>query len=391
MTTVPSRHIGAFLLIVTSTVIGLAGTDLVLPAVPGLPALLGGDHARAQLILASFTAGSAVGLLLFGELGARFDQRRLLALSLLAYAATSLLCSFSGSIDLLIALRFAQGAAGSAAAVFAPGLLRQLYGDDRAVSALGVLGSVEALAPALAPIVGLWLLGLWGRRASFDTLAILGLLLAAIATLRHRHLPRAVPHRLPGGYGRLLRDPVFLRYAISHACTLGALLIFVFGAPVVFTMSLGGSLGDFIVMQCSGIFCFIVTANLSGRLVRRFGAERMILLGTALAATGASAMLSYALAGGSHLWTVAAMFPSLNIGLALRGPPGFHRAIVAAKGDDARGAALAVVAILGITALGTAAVAPFITGGLVPLTLGAAGVAVAGVLTLVLLPRLGEE
>jgi len=67
---------GAFLLIVGGTVIAIAGTDLVLPAVPQLPKALGGDLAGSQLVLASFTAGAAAGLLLFGELGARFDPMR---------------------------------------------------------------------------------------------------------------------------------------------------------------------------------------------------------------------------------------------------------------------------------------------------------------------------
>lgn len=391
MTTIPSRHVGTFLLIVSGTVIGIAGIDLILPAVPGLPAVLGGDLPRAQLVLASFAAGVAAGLLFFGELGARFDQRRLLAASLLAYALTSLACSFSPSLDVLIVLRFVQGTSGAAAAVFAPGLLRLLYGDERAVGALGLLGSIELLVPALAPLVGLWLLGLWGWRASFDVLAALGVILAAVTLLRHRHLPRPAVSRNGGGYLRLIGDPVFMRYALSHACTLGALLVFVFGAPTVFTIAMGGSIGDFIAMQISGIACFVIASNLAGTLARRFGAERMILTGNAISAVGGVAMLGYALAGGANPLSVTAIFLLFNVGLGLRGPPGFHRAVVAAKGDDARGAALVIVAILLATALGTACVAPFIELGLVPLSAGAALIAVAGVLFLMLLPALGED
>ncbi len=391
MSTIPSRHVGTFLLIVSGTIIGIAGTDLILPAVPGLPAILGGDLPRAQLVLASFTAGAAAGLLLFGELGARFDQRRLLLVSLLAYGLTSLLCALSPSLDVLIALRFVQGAAGAAAAVFAPGLLRLLYGDTRAVGALGLLGSIESLVPALAPLVGLWLLGLWGWRASFDVLAVLGVILATIVLLRHRHLPRPAASRMGGGYMRLLKDPVFMRYALSHACTLGALLVFVFGAPTVFTIVLGGGIGDFIAMQISGIACFVIASNMAGTLARRNGAERMILIGNGISATGGVLMLGYALAGGINLWCVTAIFLLFNIGLGLRGPPGFHRAVVAARGDDARGAALVIVAILLITSLGTACVAPFIERGLVPLSLGAALIAVAGVVLLAMLPPLSED
>ena len=40
-------------LVVGSTIIGLIGTDLILPAVPQLPEALGGDPALAQLVLAA--------------------------------------------------------------------------------------------------------------------------------------------------------------------------------------------------------------------------------------------------------------------------------------------------------------------------------------------------
>lgn len=384
------RHAGTFLLIVGSTVVAIAGTDLVLPAVPGLPAALGGDLAAAQLVLASFTAGAAVGFALFGALGARYDPRWLLAGSLLVYSIASWLCTLSGSLDSLIDVRFVQGIASASAAVFAPGFLRRLYGDTGAVGALGALASVQAVVPALAPLLGVWLLGVGGWRASFQVLAFVGLIVAVILGLLHRRLPEPAAAGNAGGYVRLLRDRTFLRYAVSHACTLGALLVFVFGAPTVMTTALNGTLMDFIVMQCSGIACFIVAANLTGFFVRRFGAERMIWCGTWMTAVGGVVMSIYAIAGGGNVRMVTVIFLSLNIGLALRGPPGFHRAIVAAR-DDARGAALASMAILLTVSAGTACVAPFIARGLVPLAVGATLLAMAGVILLWVLPGLAED
>jgi DHA1 family bicyclomycin/chloramphenicol resistance-like MFS transporter len=386
-----SRPAFAFLLIAAGTALGVAGTDLVLPAVPELPKLLGGTAERAQLVLAAFTAGSAAGLPLFGALGARFDQRRLLVLSLLAYAGVSALCSASTSLEMLIALRFVQGAAGAAAAVFAPGMLRALYGDSRAVSAIGLLGTIEALAPALAPVVGFWLLRGFGWRATFDAITILAVLVALADIAFRDRLPMVVSGRNSGGYARLLRHPEFLRQSLSHAFTLGALLVIVFGAPTVFVDSLGGTLSDFIAMQILGIALFAIAANMAGRLARRFGAARTILIGTALAATGALAILCYGLAGGRDTHVVTGLFFFVNAGLGLRGPPGFHAAIVAAE-DDARGAALLVVAILLTAALGTAAVAPFISHGLVAIGTGGAALACAAVaILLVWRPAVPEQ
>jgi DHA1 family bicyclomycin/chloramphenicol resistance-like MFS transporter len=223
---------------------------------------------------------------------------------------------------------------------------------------------------------------------SFEAIGAIALILAAV-NLVVPLIPQT-SRRASGSYGVLIRDPVFLRYALSQAFVLGGLLVFVFGAPAVLVRSFGGTLTDFIVMQVSGIATFVIAANAASRLAAGFGAERMIAVGTVLAMLGAAAMLAYALAGGASALVVTALFVPVNTGLGLRGPPGFYRAVMASRGDDARGSALVVLGIMAATAAGTAVVAPFIEGGLIPLALAAFALQAAAVACLVLLPRLPE-
>jgi MFS transporter, DHA1 family, multidrug resistance protein len=384
----PAAPMLAFGLLVLGTILGLAGTDLVLPAVPTLPDTLGGSQAMAQLVLAAFVAGGCIGLLAFGELGARIDQRSLLVASLAAYALVSLACMAAPSLPVLVGLRFAQGLTGSAAAVFAPGMIRALFAEEKAVGALGFMASIESLIPALAPVLGVWLLVAFGWKSSFLALGGLSLGVAALVALLRHKMPAPPSTRLPGGYLRHLINPVFLRYAFSQAFTLGGLLIFVFGAPAMITKGLGGDLGDFIIMQVTGIAFFIAGSNFAGKLAARFGQEGMILFGSAVSAAGLLGILVYALAGGTTPLVLAALFVPVNLGLGFRGPPGFYRAVVAARGDDARGSALVLVAILSTTAAGTAVAAPFVTFGLTPLAAIASAVSCASVLCLVALPKL---
>lgn len=386
-----SRSILAFALVVSGTVLGIAGTDLVLPAVPGLPAVLGGSPTQAQLVLAAFVGGTALGLLFFGELGARFDRRWLLAGSLATYGLISAAAGMAPSLEVLVWLRFAQGAAGSAAAVFAPGMIRLLFGDGRAaVRAMGLLGSIESLVPALAPIAGVWLLARFGWRASFDVIAVLSLVLAVLVVAMRDRLPGARPAPAEGSYAGLLRDRVFLRYALSQACALGGLLVFVFGAPTVITGAMAGSLSDFVTMQVVGIAFFILGANLSGSAAGRLGVERTITGGTALSAAGMLAILAYSLAGAPEPWALVVLTVPVNLGFGLRGPAAFMRAVMASHGNDARGAALVVLAILLIAAAGTAVAAPFITQGLPALAGVAAVISCSAVPCLALLPRLPQ-
>lgn len=364
--------------------IGLAGTDLVLPAIPTLPDSLSGSISQAQLVLAAYAAGSGVGLLFFGELGARFDQRRLLMASLAGFAVFSLLATFTTSVLQLVGLRLLQGFAGSATAVFAPGMIRKMFNESTALRALGLMGSIESMVPALAPILGAWLLIYFDWEISFIIVGCLAAVLAVVWLFFPTLLPNVHSTQSSQGYLTLIKNRTFQSYALSQAFTLGGLLVFVFGAPTVITLSMNGSLTDFVIMQVIGIAFYVTSANLAGHSVERFGAERMIMLGSVMSAVGFSSIFAYALWGANDPRMLWVLFAIGNLGLGLRGPPGFYNAVLASGDNDARGAALMLLYVLLTAALGTAVVAPFIEHGLLPLSLAASVITWGSVLRLVL-------
>ena len=138
-----------------------------------------------------------------------------------ARSARSAAASLAPSLEALVGLRLAQGAAGSAAAVFAPGMIRLLFGGDRAVRALGLLGSIESLVPARAPIAGVWLLDRFGWRASFDAIATLSLALAVLVAAVRGRLPGARPPPAAGGYAPGAITAVVLNLPIDTAFLIG--------------------------------------------------------------------------------------------------------------------------------------------------------------------------
>ncbi len=374
-------------LVVGSTIIGLMGTDLILPAVPRLPEALGGDPALAQLVLAAYIGGSCAGLLAFGALGDRVATNRLFIGSLTLAALVSFACSRAPSIEALIGLRAVQGMVVSGPAVFAPGIVKALFDERGAMAAIGVLGSIEALGPALAPIAGVALLAFGGWELNFEVMAgVAGAV--ALLLLVSGGVPQ-VSRRGEGSFTALLRDPVFMRYAMSQALVLGGLLVFVFGMPTVFVRVNGGTLTDFIVMQVCGVTTFIIAANSATKAVDRFGAERVIATGTWLAAAGATGQFLYALSGGTSVLVITALFIPVNSGLGLRGPPGFFRAILASHGDDARGSGLVILFLLAASAIGTALVSPWIEEVTIPITGMALVFHLAAGACLLVLPRLG--
>ncbi|MDJ0922016.1 MAG: MFS transporter [Henriciella sp.] len=383
------RPIAVCALLVAGTVLGLSGIDLVLPAIPDLPDLLGGDEARAQLVLAAYTGGTALGLLLYGALGAKFGRRNCLITGLGIFAVLSFLAGLAPTIESLIGLRFIQGVSSAAPAVFAPGIIKALFDERGATKAIGALASIESLTPALAPVAGIGLLAIGGWTLSFNLTAVLAAALTA-ALIAFRHLlPPTAKTAQAGSYLRLLISPVYLRYAISQACVVGGLLVFVFGAPAVIVNSMGGTMTDFIMMQVIGISTFIIASNTAGRMVDRFGAEPTIWFGTSMAGLGSVVLLITALSVPDldPLW-LTPLFVPVNMGLGFRGPPGFLRAMMSSGGDDDRAASLTILGMLIIAAGGTALLAPVIDEGLPVLAAATSFILVAAMVSLAVFPRL---
>jgi len=172
---------------------------------------------------------------------------------------------------------------------------------------------------------------------------------------------------LSDGYLGLFRNFMFLRFALSHAACLSGLLVFVFGAPAVYTKAFGGSIDDFIIQQVVGITCFIIASNSASRIVLRLGTERSLMLGALVAMFGGLGIFIYACLGGTNTLVYMLFFIPVNAGLGIRGPVGFHQAVVCAKGNESRGAAVILLATFSAAAVGTALAAPFVAESMIVL------------------------
>ena len=380
----------ACLVLVIGTLATMVSIDLVLPAIPMLPSLLGGDAQAAQYVLATYMGGSSVGLILFGAIAHRVDARRLLGWSLVAYAIVSGLAAFATDIWTLNAIRVVQGATSAGAAVLPAPMLRQLFTETGAVRAVSVIGSIQSLVPGLAPLIGAWLLHVSGWQASFIVPAVLGAAVGLVILVRPSLLP-SMPERdadaKPGSYLGLLRNAPYLRYALSHALILGGLITFVFSAPYVMVETMGSSVNAFVVFQLLSVAMFVVTSNLAGIFVNRWGPERLVTIGTLLVGASALALLAYAFAGGSSVVVLLVIMLPVTAGLGLRGGVGFVKSLAASAPDEARGSAALMLAITLLPTIGTALVAPFIQYGLPALAIAFALITLPAVACIYLLPR----
>ena len=144
---------------------------------------LGVLEAQSYVYSAYLLSLSAL-LILAGALADRYGRRRIFALGLASFGATSALCGVAPTMELLIAFRVLQGAAG---AMLVPGSLALINATFRGQAqgrAYGVWAGASAATTILGPFVG----GVLVDAVSWRSVFLINLPLVAFglyATLRH--------------------------------------------------------------------------------------------------------------------------------------------------------------------------------------------------------------
>lgn len=151
-------------------------TDLYLPALPTMSANFGVGPERTNLTLTMFFVFYALGTLIWGPLSDLYGRKPILVIGLSLYIAASLACVFVGSIDALIIFRIFQAIGGSAAGAVATAIVKDSYHGKKRLSILAIVQSMVLISPAVAPVLGAFLLKVMSWRGVFMTLTGIGVL-----------------------------------------------------------------------------------------------------------------------------------------------------------------------------------------------------------------------
>jgi MFS transporter, DHA1 family, multidrug resistance protein len=291
-----------------ATAFGPLSTDMYVPALPAMADDLEVSPAGLQLTLIACLVGLAAGQLVSGTLSDRWGRRRPIVAGLVGFGLLSLLIAVAPTLTTLVALRLGQGFAGGAAVVVARAVVRDLYSGREAAKFFSRLVLVFGLGPILGPVVGGAVLRLTSWRGIFVLLGVLGLLVAVLLAAR---LPETLPPGRRSGTlraaGPILRDRVFLGYALTQAFAFAA--VFAYLANGSFVLQDGYGLSATAVGLFVGLNAVAPTAlsQLNARLLDRLSPRTLLL--TALAGeTVAGAVALAATLAGSLIGLVAGLF-----------------------------------------------------------------------------------
>ena len=359
--------------------------DTIFPAFPAIGAQLGADKVAMQQTISVYLIAYALMSIVHGPLSDAIGRRRVILTGLAVFALASVGCALATDLGTLLAYRAVLGLSAGVGLIVGRAVIRDVLHGDDAQRLMSQVSMIFGIAPAIAPIIGGWILGwsAWPTIFWFLVLFSVVLLGAVWFGLPETHPPAdriaLHPKSMLRDYVRILVNPRFQRLAAAGAFNFAALFLYIASAPA-FVLDLlrgfdGQRLGEtdfgwFFVPTIGGM---MLGAFMSGRAAGRISGARLVGIGFACCGAAAVANLAYNLAVPvpEVPWAVLPM--TLNaFGIALVFP--ILTLAILDMYPRQRGSASSLQAFTGLVlhSLVAGVVSPLLSGNAMWLALGAA-------------------
>ncbi len=293
--------------------VGPFAIDMYLPALPTIAADLDAPAAAAQMTLMVFFVAFGVCQIFYGPAADMLGRKPPLYFGLIVFAMGSVGCAFAPTIEWLIAFRFSQGVGAASVMVIPRAIIRDLHTGPEATRLMALVMLVISVSPILAPLSGSGLIVLFGWRAVFVVVAVLGLLsFAMVLFFQPETRPPEARVRIGAGalltgFGVLLRDPRFMGLTFIGALGMSSFFAFLAGSSFVYIEHFGLTPTGYSVAFAVNAIGFIGASQFAGKLGERFGMAAVIS-GATLAYMALSALLiAVTLAGVDSLAVMMAL------------------------------------------------------------------------------------
>ncbi len=270
------------LLLGVLTAVGPVSTDMYLPAFPLIEADFGGHAGSAQITLAAWFIGLAIGQITHGSLSDRFGRRAPLMLGTLLYAAASAGCALAPGLWTFSLCRVLAAIGGSASMVVPRAVVRDLTDGHEAARMLSRLMLVMGVVPILAPAAGGAVLAIAGWRLIFWIAAFYGAVSAVLVwrflpdTLAQNRRIRLGPLGLLARYAQIAREPRFVTNALCGGFAMAGLFAYLGGSPAAYISQYRVTPAHYGMLFGANAAGFIFSAQINARLLPRFGTDRVI-------------------------------------------------------------------------------------------------------------------
>ena len=266
---------------------GPIGIALYTPAMPAIVEALGTSSGMVKLTLTLYFAGFACAQLIVGPLSDALGRRPVIMAFLGLFVVASLFALVAQSIETLMAARLAQGIGASSGVAIARAVVRDLFEGEESSQIMNTIGIILAIAPALSPTIGGFMVTLFGWRSIFVLMSVIAVIVVLITRRFLHETVVADRSRLNIGalfrsYGTLLGNRHFMASSLTISGSIGAIYAQATILPFILIDELGFSSAEFglaMIMQSGSLF---VAAIIIRQLMKRHSADRLVAPGLGL-------------------------------------------------------------------------------------------------------------
>jgi DHA1 family bicyclomycin/chloramphenicol resistance-like MFS transporter len=272
---------GLIVLLAALSMIGPFAIDTFFPAFPAMAKELAASPFQMQQTLSVYLVAYGAMALLHGALSDALGRRPVIIGALWVFALASIGCTFADSLNELLFWRAIQGLSAGPGVIVGRAIVRDCFEGAKAQRVMSGISMLFGIAPAIAPIVGGYLL-VFGWRASFAFLTLFtgALLLASLRYLPESHPTAArVPLRvgaLAQGYGQMLRNRSFVLLAFAAGFNFAAIFLYIASAPAIVIEHFGFNERQFAHFFVPIIGGMVIGSYLSGRLAGRVATAHVV-------------------------------------------------------------------------------------------------------------------
>ncbi|OCA53525.1 purine nucleoside transporter PunC [Photorhabdus namnaonensis] len=217
------------------SMLGYLAIDMYLPAFGAMQQELGTSANAISASLSIFLAGFAFAQLLWGPLSDRFGRKPIIIIGLSLFSIGCLGMIWITDSTQLLALRFIQAIGVCSAAVSWQALVIDRYDSNRTKRVFATIMPLVALSPALAPLMGAWLLQHGGWRIIFLVLLTITLILLFFTLFlqenRKNHEIQVQTNNV--SFLTLLKSPLFNGNVLIFASCSAGFFAWLTGSPSI--------------------------------------------------------------------------------------------------------------------------------------------------------------
>lgn len=262
------------------SMLGFIATDMYLPAFKAIEDTMQASPAQVASSLTCFLAGLAIGQLLYGPLVQRIGKRNSLLLGLVIFAVASFALASSETVLSFNIARFFQALGACSAGVIWQAIVIEKYDSIKAQNVFSNIMPLVALSPALAPLLGAFILDISSWQSIFLLLTVLAvaLMLLTLAFVPKEKAAHSDDVAVaPISYLGLLKNPKYLGNVIIFGACSGAFFAYLTVWPIVMEQH-GFAAKEIGLSFIPQTIMFIVGGYASKILIRKVGAEKTLTI-----------------------------------------------------------------------------------------------------------------